>query len=113
MHLGYIPNGNCVIYAIAGLESRRFKVKFNDDTNPADIAATISKSYTSNAFAPGLGVRVSLSKNLAIRTEYKYAMHRNKNFSAKADNIGGYDDSTNVKNSPAIHSFNVGFVYSF
>jgi len=114
IHLGFSPNSNCVAYVIAGVEVRSFKVKFTDENPAADIAPTIDKSYTSTAFAPGLGVRFSLCKNLSLRTEYKYAMYRSKNFNAEKANVaGGQTDTIVVKYSPVVHSFNVGLIYSF
>ena len=112
VHLGYTFN-NCIIYAIAGAEVRRFKAEFSSGDKDA-IAAEVSKNYTSTAFAPGLGVRVNLSKNVSIRTEYKYAIHRKKTLNATATNaaIGGKDNIT-LKASPTIQTFNVGLVYSF
>ena len=82
-------------------------------TASAQNANAISKNYTSIAFVPGLGVRFSLAKNLSLRTEYKYAMHRSKSFSDTANAAGGGRDTTTLKNSPAVHSLNLGLVYSF
>ena len=112
-HIGFIAANNCVVYAIAGVEGRRFKVKYTPDT--AVHSTTIDKSYTSTAFAPGIGLRVSLSKNIALKTEYKYAIHKTKTFTDKKANPGGAgdNDTLTVKHSPNIHSFNVGVVYSF
>lgn len=112
VHLGFIPNGNSIVYAIIGLDVKRFKVSFSDTVSPAIINASISKSYTSPAFAPGIGVRLAVSKNISIRTEYKCAIHRKKSFDAAA--VGGLGtDAIKVKHSPTVHSFNVGLVYSF
>jgi opacity protein-like surface antigen len=115
VHLGFIPNNNCTAYAILGVEARRFKVNFADTTAPHEISAVVKKGYTSIAFAPGLGVRFALSKNLSLRTEYKYAMHRSKKItiSAKSDNVANQTDVVTIKHKPQIHSFNVGLVYSF
>jgi len=112
LHLGYVINNSCVAYAIAGAEVRRFKVSFSSaSTQNTNV---ISKSYTSIAFAPGVGVRFSLAKNLSLRTEYKYAMHRSKSFSdTRANAAVGGNDTTTLKNSPAVHSLNLGLVYSF
>ncbi|MEI7493485.1 MAG: outer membrane beta-barrel protein [Alphaproteobacteria bacterium] len=113
VHLGFVPSNNCIAYAILGAEVRNFKVKFSDSAH--DIAATINKKYTSIAFTPGLGVRFSLTKNISVRTEYKYAMHRSKNITSSATNpnAGGSIDTLTLKNAPKIHSFNLGLVYSF
>jgi len=112
-HLGYVPHDNWVIYAIAGIELRRFQVSFKDDAN--DIAATINKKYMSAAFVPGLGIRVNLTKNIAFRGEYKCALHRSKSLSsAPTDNPAGLGvDTVTMKQSPRIHAFRVGLVYSF
>lgn len=112
-HLGFVPSNNCIAYAILGLEVRNFKVKFADGST--DIAASINKKYNSIAFAPGLGVRFSLTKNISVRTEYKYAMHRSKNITSSAvnRNAGGTRDALTLKNAPKVHSFNLGLVYSF
>lgn len=111
-HLGFIANNNSIIYAILGIESRRFKVKFSDSATPKDISAVIDKNYISTAFAPGLGVRFTLSKNLSLKTEYKCALHPNKKLSDTRAGVGGQDTVT-IKHSPQIHSFSVGVVYSF
>jgi opacity protein-like surface antigen len=114
IHLGYIPNNSCIIYAIIGFEVRKFKVKFSDDSSPIDIAATLGKSYTSTAFTPGIGSRFTLSKNFSLRTEYKYVMHRNKSFNVSQDNAGaGHRDTIDVKVKPHVHTFSVGLVYNF
>jgi opacity protein-like surface antigen len=113
IHLGFLPANNVIAYAILGAEVRSFKVKFSDAVTPADIYANINKKYTSIAFAPGVGVRFSIAKNLSIRTEYKYAIHKSKNFTNTAANNAGGKDVLNVKHSPKVHSFNVGVVYSF
>ena len=115
VHLGFIPNNNCVAYAILGVEARRFNVKFADKNDPVNIAAVVKKGYTSIAFAPGVGVRFALSKNLSLRTEYKYAMHRSKKITASASSVvaPGQTDIVTIKHKPQIHSFNVGLVYSF
>jgi len=113
LHLGYVINNSCVAYAIAGAEVRRFKVSFSSAS--AQNTNAISKNYTSIAFVPGLGVRFSLAKNLSLRTEYKYAMHRSKKMTASALNTVnvGQTDIVTIKHKPQIHSFNVGLVYSF
>ncbi|MEI6187617.1 MAG: outer membrane beta-barrel protein [Alphaproteobacteria bacterium] len=118
VHLGYMPTNNSIIYAIVGAEVRRFKVTATDGGGAAavnKIEASISKSYTSTAFAPGIGVRVLLCKNLSLRTEYKYAKHQNKSLSASQAKqlVGAGNDSITLKHSPTVHSFNVGLVYSF
>jgi outer membrane autotransporter protein len=111
-HLGFIPNGNCVVYAILGVEARRFKVNFAD-TDDNRINAKINKSYTSTAFAPGIGIRIAISKNISVRTEYKCAIHRKKEFQDTQPNPVGGNDTVKIKQSPTVHSFNVGLVYSF
>jgi len=114
VHLGFMPSENCVAYAILGLEARKFSVKFTD-TPPATIAATINKKYTSLAFAPGVGARFALTKNISVRTEYKYAMHRSKTLTASAANPGtpADTDTVKLKHQPKVHTFNVGLVYTF
>ena len=112
LHLGYVVNNSCVAYAIVGAEVRNFKVNFSSaSTQNVNV---INKKYTSIAFVPGVGVRFSLAKNLSLRTEYKYAMHRSKSLKDTRANAGaGGSDTTTLKNSPAVHSLNVGMVYSF
>lgn len=114
IHLGFLPSENCVAYAILGVEGRKFKVKF-EDTPPVQIAGKINKNYTSIAFAPGLGMRFSLTKNLSIRTEYKYALYKSKKFAVSSENanVAGRTDIVTLKHQPKVHSFNVGMVYSF
>ncbi len=112
VHLGFVPNNNCIAYAILGVEARRFNVKYSA-TDSAIVAAVINKKYTSFAIAPGVGVRFALSKDLSFRTEYKYAMHKKKNFANTKANPGGGNDTVTLKQSPSVHSVNVGLVYSF
>ena len=114
VHLGFMPSQNCVAYAILGMEARKFNVNFTD-TPPATIAASINKNYTSLAFAPGVGARFALTKNISIRTEYKYAMHRSKKFTASAATPGAPADKDTIqlKHQPKVHTFNVGVVYTF
>ncbi len=113
VHLGFIPNGNCVVYAIAGIDVKRFKVTFSDTANPIGVHAAINKSYTSTAFAPGIGMRLAVSKNISLRTEYKCAIHRKKDFESTQTNPAIGNDTVKIKHSPTVHSFNVGLVYSF
>jgi opacity protein-like surface antigen len=112
IHLGFLPAENCVAYAILGMEARKFNVKF-DDIPPVQMNVKINKSYTSIAFAPGVGARFALTKNLSIRTEYKYAMHRSKKLTDTAGNGFGQIDRITVKHQPKVHAFNVGVVYNF
>jgi len=112
VHLGFVPNNNCIAYAILSVEARRFNVKFSDTADPVNIQAVLKKSYTSIAFAPGVGVRFALSKNISLRTEYKYAMHRSKKLSATGT-AAGVTDVVTIKHKPQVHTFNVGVVYSF
>jgi opacity protein-like surface antigen len=113
-HLGFLPSENCTAYVILGVEARRFKVKFSDPT-PANVSAAINKGYTSVAFVPGIGARFALTKELSLRTEYKYAMHRSKTLNASAKNTANaaQTDTVKIKHQPKVHSFNVGVVYSF
>lgn len=112
-HFGYVFNKSCVLYAIAGVDTRRFKVSATHAANNDFAVGSFSKSYTSVAFAPGLGVRINIAKNFAIRTEYKYAMHRNKNFNESKANPGGGEDQVKIKHKPQVQYFNVGLVYAF
>lgn len=112
VHLGFLPAENCTAYAIFGVEARRFKVKFSDQV-PANISAVVNKGYTSIAFAPGIGARFALTKELSLRTEYKCAMHRSKKIAASALNPVGSTDVVSIKHQPKVHSFNVGVVYTF
>ena len=112
-HLGYVFNKNCILYAIIGAEARRFKLSFVNTDIINFTAQSFDKSYTSVAFAPGLGVRISVGKNWAVRTEYKCALHRNKNVSGSGANPGGGDDQADIKLKPQVHSINVGLIYSF
>lgn len=112
-HLGFLPAENCVAYLILGVEARRFKVQFSDP-DPAQITPTINKGYTSIAFAPGVGARFALAKNISLRTEYKYAMHRTKTITSSATHSGAaYTDQVQLKHKPKVHNFSVGVVYSF
>jgi len=114
VHLGFVPSENCVAYAILGVEARKFKVNFSTvDTD--DNSAVINKKYTSLAFAPGVGARFAVTKNISIRTEYKYAMHRSKKLTGSAANSAApaQTDQVTIKHQPKVHSFNVGVVYSF
>lgn len=114
IHLGFLPNENCLAYAILGIEARKFNVAFYDIGN-IKMNAKINKSYTSNAFAPGVGVRFALTNNLSVRTEYKYAIHRNKKLTdtAKVPDPNPEIDTITLKHQPKVHNFNVGVVYTF
>lgn len=114
LHIGCVINKNCALYAIAGIEVRRFKVSFtNSGANALIVAPSFSKGYNSVAFTPGIGVRISVGKNWSLRTEYKYAMHSNKTFSESKANPGGGTDTGEVRLKPHIHSINIGLVYNF
>lgn len=88
----------------------------NTGTHDQDVFSLNNKSYNSVAFVPGVGARVNLTKNVSMRAEYKYAFHRSKATVASAPNqalgVGGTDTST-LKQSPRIHTFHMGLVYSF
>lgn len=108
-HFGVLANDKAVVYFIAGVESRRFKVQYTDANNDIDVSGQPKKSYRSTAFVPGVGVRLTVAKNISFKTEYKYAMHKNKKIvGAKAGT-----ETVALKNSPKIHSFQVGVAYTF
>lgn len=113
IHLGYSPHQNWAIYAIAGIEVRRFQVSFRDQAN--DIGAQIDKKYTSIAFVPGLGILAKITQNLAFRGEYKCSLHRSKAVSVSAPHTGGAagNDTITLKSLPQVHTFKVGVVYCF
>jgi len=114
LHLGYIAHDNCVIYVIAGVEMRRFRMSFQDNSPDNTIVSKNNKSYTSTAFVPGIGTSIKLTKNVSVRAEYKYAIHPTRSTSASAANaaLGGTDTST-IKQSPRVQTFHLGLVYSF
>jgi opacity protein-like surface antigen len=74
----------------------------------------VSKKYNSWGFVPGVGARISLTKAVSLKAEYKYALHRSKTITASAANpaVGGTDTGT-LKTAPRIQTFHVGVVYSF
>ncbi|MDF3033376.1 MAG: hypothetical protein K0R76_330 [Alphaproteobacteria bacterium] len=115
-HIGYIPHEACALYAILGLEMRRFRMNYQNEGAPApDVYSTNSKSYNSTAFVPGVGARINLAKNVSMRVEYKYALHPSRSTTSPAARnavIGGTDTST-LKQSPRVQTLHVGFVYSF
>ena len=112
VHIGALMNPNTVIYAILGVEGRSFRVKFNDDQQAT--TCTINKRYTSTAFTPGVGFRFSVSKNLALKTEYKYSLHQSKKLTSDTKpSAAGGNDIVTLKHAPNIQSFNVGLVYTF
>jgi opacity protein-like surface antigen len=117
LHVGFLANQGTIVYLIAGLEMRKFKVKFSDPVVGDFSTLGLRKGYTSLAFVPGVGTRMNIAKNLAMRLEYKCAMHKNKKLSSSSSNTGHYgagDPATLVmKNKPMIHSFNVGVAYAF
>lgn len=107
-HLGLLANDKAVAYLIAGVESRRIKMKYVDENNDIAAAGQPKKSYTSIAFVPGVGVKFNVAKSLSMRAEYKYAMHGKKKMAASAGT-----ETVTVKNTPQIHSFQIGAVYTF
>lgn len=107
-HLGFLANDKAIAYIIAGVESRRVKMKYTDENNDIAPAGQPKKSYTSVAFVPGVGVRFNVAKSLSMRAEYKYAMHKKKKMAATAGT-----ETLTVKNTPQIHSFQIGAVYTF
>jgi len=107
VHLGYALN-NSIVYAIVGVEGRRFKLTYSQ-VNPA----AISKGYTSTAFVPGLGLRLGLGKNFSARVEYKCAIHPRKSISTTAPVPGAGTETITVKSTPQVHSVQVGCIYNF
>lgn len=118
-HLGILANSSAVVYAILGLESRSFNVQFSDAVNHFNPdLQLVKKNYRSAAFVPGLGIRLNISKNLALRTEYKCAMHRMKNFAKSAADTAagmyaGGTTTVSVKHKPMVQSLSVGVAYTF
>jgi len=114
IHLGYIPHPNSVVYAIVGVERRRFQMGLLNSTfHPNDnIVSLDSKKYNSTAFVPGAGVLLKLTKNLGLRAEYKYALHRSKTVTATA-NLAGTNNTSTLKMNPRVQTFHIGVVYSF
>jgi opacity protein-like surface antigen len=115
VHLGYIPQSNYAVYAILGLEMRRFEVGFLNSTND-NILPLAPKKYTSTAFVPGVGMLLKLTKNISLRGEYKYALHRQKTLTVTGIDPapGGVNNVTStLKQNPKVHTFQIGVVYSF
>lgn len=119
VHTGLFATTGTVVYAILGLESRSFKVKFTDNASQfASSFNSFKKNYRSTAFAPGLGARFTVAKNIALKTEYKCAMHKRKKISISGADLaggpyGGGTDTLSIKHSPKVHSFMVGAAYTF
>ncbi|MCE3231010.1 MAG: hypothetical protein K0R52_938 [Alphaproteobacteria bacterium] len=117
LHLGYIPHENYVAYVILGVEMRRFQFGLSNPSNPVSdsITGINAKKYTSVAFTPGLGMLVKLSKNVSLRGEYKYALHRSKTVTATSTPAaaGGLSTTSTLRQSPRVQSFQIGVVYSF
>lgn len=113
VHLGFLPADNFSLYAILGTELRKFKVSFSAQDNITSVK--IAKKYTSIAFVPGIGARFALTKNLSLKTEYRYAMHRSNKMSGSAAStvVPGQTDEVALKYQPRVHNFNIGFVYNF
>lgn len=119
VHAGFFANSGTAVYAILGLESRSFKVRFTD--NASQFTASFNsfkKNYRSTAFAPGLGARFTVAKNIALKTEYKCAMHKRKKISISGADLsggpyGGGTDTLLIKHSPKVHTFMVGAAYTF
>ncbi len=114
IHLGYIPHPNCVVYAIAGVERRRFQMGLLNAAFVAadNIVSLESKKYNSTAFVPGAGMLLKLTKNMGLRAEYKYALHPSKTVTATAD-LAGTNNTSTLKQNPHVQTFHVGVVYSF
>lgn len=112
-HVGFLSADNFVLYAILGIEARKFKINFS--ASELISSAKIAKKYTSVAFVPGVGARFALTKNLSLKTEYKYAIHRSKRMSVSAANSANpaQTDVSTLKHQPKVQSFNIGFVYNF
>src|SRR3989338_2760439 len=112
IHAGMFANAGTAIYAILGLESRSFKVKFTDSASQFNNTFnSFKKNYRSTAFVPGLGVRFAIAKNIALKTEYKCAMHKRKKISISAVDSGaggpyvGGRDTLSIKHNPKVHTF--------
>jgi opacity protein-like surface antigen len=120
VHAGFFANAGTVIYAILGLESRSFKVKFTDSASQFNNTFnSFKKNYRSTAFVPGLGVRFAIAKNIALKTEYKLAMHKSKRIKVSATDTyagpygGNGTDTLSIKHNPKVHTFMVGAAYTF
>lgn len=112
IHIGYIHHQNSLIYAILGLEHRRFQVSFQDPVQPDPSAISVSKKHSSLAFTPGVGMLLKVARNISVRGEYKYALHRSKTAVETAP-IGGIDNRSTLKTSPGVHTVHIGLIYNF
>lgn len=93
--LGYQVRNNWVVYARLGADYARWKLTSN--------ALNQNKSKGKWAFAPGVGVRVSVAKNVFMNAEYKYSWF---------DRIGSKVDTNNSAGArPRLHAFSLGVAY--
>lgn len=104
LKLGYYINPTNKLYLKIGFELRRFKVSFTDSGN---AFVNLNKSYNSTAFAPGFGHEVDLTPCLALRTEYRIALHPKKTIEV----AHSATQSTSIQSKPTIHHLNVGLVF--
>ncbi|MGV8947942.1 MAG: outer membrane protein [Candidatus Paracaedibacter sp.] len=94
-----------------GLEGRRFKI--NGILTP--VAApdmidrnTISTRVNRTAFAPGIGVQMSINKNISATLEYRIALYRRIN-----KEISTTEGTTSVKIDPRVSTLLASFRYHF
>jgi opacity protein-like surface antigen len=104
LKLGYYMSSAHKLYFRAGVELRRFKVKFTD---PANFFTSLDKSYNSTAFVPGIGMEVDITSRFSLRAEYRVALHPRKTVQA----VGSAVQSTSAQTKPTIHYLNLGLVF--
>lgn len=94
-----------------GLENRRFKISSSliGNGTPLQIARnTLSSSINRTAFAPGIGVQVSLNKNISATLEYRIALYRQIKKELKT-----VDGTTSLKIDPRVSTLLASFRYHF
>ena len=102
--LGYYINPTNKLYLKIGFELRRFKANFTD---PSNFLLNLNKTYNSTAFVPGLGLEIDLTPCLALRTEYRVALHPKK--TVQISNAAS--QATAIQTKPTIHHLNLGLVF--
>ena len=104
VHVGFFVNKQTKAYLKLGTEYRKFHINFQSNNKDGSNLLDHKRSFKSLAFVPGFGIETELSPSWVLRTEYKMALHPEREM--KTAGKGGA--FTKVKSQPRIHHVSLG-----
>ena len=104
VRVGYMVSKSTMLYARAGFEYRKFDTKFMPGS-AGNTATTIDASNSKTAFAPGLGMEVSLTPHWSLGGEFRSA------YFGSSTNSGTRGSEITVK--PRVDTYMLNVKYKF